>query len=283
MIKSSRLSLRDSRTTFSSMQLLIDLSRILKTAPDMEGAFNQSMKLLEARDLRQCLGIVLWNYKSKKWVSINRGASYTCINEREGTTPDQSCWTEEVIFSPRIHLKEGKDIVVRNEASLAGLEDLSMVDALCLPVRVGDQMALSITVRPLHADQLVLQEELLLMSAVCMLLKQWIELRFDPLEFTRIVKNQTPIISYLNALQADDVSIEEILIHRIGEMVTVIATGPLVGKSLYSRIIELAEKGMIRWALSRTKMVQSDAAQVLGINRNTLRAKMKNYGFFRRK
>ena len=277
MIQSPGISLRESGATLSSVSLLTDLIRILRVAPDLEGAFQQAVRLLEERALRQCLGIILLNYKSnRKWVSINRGASPRCIlNAEKDTILDQSCWAKEERFAPHIHMKEGKNIVVRNEASLAEVKDLSGVDALCHPIKVGDQMVLSIVIRPLRIDQLVLKEELLLVSAVSMLLKQWIELRFDPLEFIAPAQNQPSITS-----QANGVPIEEILIHRIGEMITVYATGPPADKSLYNQVIELVEKGMIRWALSRAKLVQTEAAQILGINRNTLRTKMKLYGLF---
>jgi len=144
-------------------------------------------------------------------------------------------------------------------------------------------MALSIAVRPLRTDQRSLQEELLLISAVCLLLKQWIELRFDPRELFPPEENSNAITYYLREKQTDNLCIEEILIHRMGDMVTVLATGVPASKSLYDRIIELAEKAMIRWALSRAKMIQSDAAKILGINRNTLHTKMKLYGLLTRK
>lgn len=277
----SRPSHKNARETLASMHLLSELARILRVAPDVEGAFHQAVNLLEARALRRCLGIVLWSKKSeRKLVFIGGGDFHKCLGGGKGTTSCPGCWKEGEPLAPRIHLKEGKNIVVRNEASFNEVRDLSGVDAMCHPVAVGDQMALSIAVRPLGVNQLALQEELILVSAVCMLLKQWIELRFDPREFVAPAESSPRIIPYLNALQADGVSIEEILIHRIGEMASVCAAGLLASKSLYSRIVELVEKGVIRWALCRTNMVQSDAAQILGINRNTLRTKMKLYGLF---
>lgn len=278
------ISFREAGATLSSINLLSELSRRLRTALDVEGAFLQAGKLLEDRALRQCLGIVLWRYKLKrKWAPIKQGTFYKCNIEPKETALNHSCWMEKELFEPHIHLKEGKDIIVHNEASLSHVGRLSSVDFLCHPVRVGDEMALSIAVRPLRIDQRSLQEELLLVSAVCLLLKQWIELRFDPREFLAPEENSTPIASYLNDPQTNSISIEEILIHRIGDMVTVFATGTAADKSLYNRIIEVVEKGMIRWALSRTKMIQTDAAQILGINRNTLHTKMKLYGLFSRK
>ncbi len=251
----------------------------------MEGAFHQAAKLLDEHSFRQCEGIILWNYQSKeKRASMLRGISCGyLLNKHNKSSLEQGCWTEEEFLAPRIHRKKGKDIVIHNGSSLTYVRDLSEVDTLCFPVNLNDDMALSICVRPLCFDQLILQEELLLLGAVCMLLKQWIELRFDPREIHGSWEKKSTIASYLPDTQGNNLSMEEMLIHRIAEMVTVLATGPRVGKSLYSRVIELVEKGMIRWALSRTNMVQIDAAQILGVNRNTIRAKMKLYGLLGRK
>jgi DNA-binding protein Fis len=47
---------------------------------------------------------------------------------------------------------------------------------------------------------------------------------------------------------------------------------------LYKTIIEFAEKSLINCALKRTEGNQFKAARNLGINRNTMRAKIKKFG-----
>ena len=48
---------------------------------------------------------------------------------------------------------------------------------------------------------------------------------------------------------------------------------------VYDMVIESVEKALIEEILSRARGNQSEAAQILGINRNTHRAKMKKYKF----
>ena len=48
---------------------------------------------------------------------------------------------------------------------------------------------------------------------------------------------------------------------------------------IYSMVIESVEKTLIEEILKRTQGNQSEAAEMLGINRNTLRAKMKKFRF----
>ena len=48
---------------------------------------------------------------------------------------------------------------------------------------------------------------------------------------------------------------------------------------IYSMVIDSVEKTLIGDILKRSKGNQSEAAQKLGINRNTLRAKMKKFNF----
>lgn len=47
---------------------------------------------------------------------------------------------------------------------------------------------------------------------------------------------------------------------------------------IYKAVIQEIEKPLIQWVLERTKGNQLRAAKLLGINRNTLRSKIKKLG-----
>lgn len=51
-----------------------------------------------------------------------------------------------------------------------------------------------------------------------------------------------------------------------------------LGGVLYKTIIDKVEKPLIEYALERTEGNQLKAARVLGINRNTIRTKIKRLG-----
>lgn len=46
------------------------------------------------------------------------------------------------------------------------------------------------------------------------------------------------------------------------------------GSKLYSMVIDIVEKSLLETALEETGWNQSEAAHILGVNRNTLRRKM---------
>lgn len=48
-------------------------------------------------------------------------------------------------------------------------------------------------------------------------------------------------------------------------------------RNIYSMVINSVEKPLIEIAIQHTKGNQTQAAELLGINRNTLRQKMKQY------
>ena len=48
---------------------------------------------------------------------------------------------------------------------------------------------------------------------------------------------------------------------------------------VYSMVVESVEKTLIEEILKRTEGNQSEAAEMLGINRNTLRTKMKKFNY----
>jgi DNA-binding protein Fis len=83
-----------------------------------------------------------------------------------------------------------------------------------------------------------------------------------------------PIPSFPGA-QAD-ATLEEILERRIRERVRVLRDQP--GAGLYSIMTGLVERPLLRVVMREVRGNQVRAAQLLGINRNTLRKKLKEHG-----
>jgi len=75
--------------------------------------------------------------------------------------------------------------------------------------------------------------------------------------------------------EAPKESFEDLLLNRLRPVVRSFAPGP-DGSDLYQLVIDAAEKALITLALERTKGNQLATARLLGINRNTLRAKIRS-------
>ncbi len=68
-----------------------------------------------------------------------------------------------------------------------------------------------------------------------------------------------------------------VLQKRLEEIIMVIEIMKPKNKSLYQSIMEEVEELMIKIGLKRANNVKTEAAQILGINRNTLSSKIKKY------
>ncbi len=73
-----------------------------------------------------------------------------------------------------------------------------------------------------------------------------------------------------------DATLEEVIEKKLAECVRGLGGRP--GANLYELIINLVEKPLLRAVLSETQGNQVKAAALLGINRNTLRKKLKEHG-----
>lgn len=73
--------------------------------------------------------------------------------------------------------------------------------------------------------------------------------------------------------QEKEALLVELLEQRISEFAKRIRSGD--GKDLYSTLIREIERPLIRIILEETRGNQAKAAQILGMNRNTLRKKIK--------
>jgi DNA-binding protein Fis len=79
------------------------------------------------------------------------------------------------------------------------------------------------------------------------------------------------------AKRLDHYSLESIIDLKISRFLDQIGT--FYPENLYAMIMQETEKPLLHQILRRTGGNQVHAARILGINRNTLRKKMKTYGF----
>jgi len=74
------------------------------------------------------------------------------------------------------------------------------------------------------------------------------------------------------------ISLTEILEDRLSRMIAEMKVDPRSNGRLYDDILNVVERTLLKSALDKTKHVQLKTARFLGINRNTLRRKMKELG-----
>jgi DNA-binding protein Fis len=74
------------------------------------------------------------------------------------------------------------------------------------------------------------------------------------------------------------ISLTEILEERLARMIAEMKVDPRSRSQLYDEVLNVVERTLLKSALEKTKHVQLKTARFLGINRNTLRRKMKEFG-----
>jgi DNA-binding protein Fis len=76
--------------------------------------------------------------------------------------------------------------------------------------------------------------------------------------------------------QIEDLSLEDLLEKKLTATLSGVDAGPETDCGLFHEVISIVERILIKMALKKTSRVQVAAAQFLGINRNTLRKKIKD-------
>jgi DNA-binding protein Fis len=74
----------------------------------------------------------------------------------------------------------------------------------------------------------------------------------------------------------EDLSLEDLLEKKLIATLSGVDTGLESGCRLFHEVVSIVERILIKMALKKTNKVQVAAAQFLGINRNTLRKKIKD-------
>lgn len=266
-------------------KILYEIARILNSALNIEEASPQIIRAIAKQMGIKRGGIIWWNIENNKWeIMAAHGLSGEELKRRK------DYFGQNVIETL---MEKGQMAAILNKGANfwfydGGAKNLPQrvhTSFLCAPIKVQATISAILGVDHLFEEPVKITEDFILMEEICQLIAEGLKIRKAMAAKTRTLLEENWIFrKELESLgkkvtnEAWKISLTEILEERISRMITEMRVDPRSNGHLYEDVIKVVERTLLASALEKTKYVQLKTARFLGINRNTLRRKMKKLG-----
>jgi transcriptional regulator with GAF, ATPase, and Fis domain len=156
---------------------------------------------------------------------------------------------------------------------------------LCAPVKMQGAITGILGVDHFYDEPVAVTEDFNLLGEICSLISGAMLMRRDVAAENRaLLEENWSFRKELETLGRSvpktrrKISLTEILEERLARMIAEMKVDPRSNGRLYDEVLNVVERTLLKSALEKTKHVQLKTARFLGINRNTLRRKMKEFG-----
>ncbi|MGQ9694562.1 MAG: helix-turn-helix domain-containing protein [Thermodesulfobacteriota bacterium] len=270
---------------FLYFKTLYEIARIINSALSIEEAFPQVLRVLAKQMGINRGGIIWWNLENNKWeIGATHGISGEEMKRRKDYFSQNIIETLMEKGQMAAILNKGADIWFY-DARAKNMPLRVHISFLCAPIKIQGTISAIIGVDHLFAEPIKITEDFLLLEKICQLIADGLKIRKAMAAEARALLEENWIFrKELEALGksvqngARKIPLTEILEERISRMITEMKVDPRSNGHLYEDVIKVVERTLLSSALEKTKYVQSQTARFLGINRNTLRRKMKELG-----
>jgi DNA-binding protein Fis len=161
----------------------------------------------------------------------------------------------------------------------------SSVSFLCAPRRFQGAIVAVLGVDHVFDEPVAISEDFGVLGEVCSLMNEAMLMRKTiTTENRALVEENWSFRKELETLGRTvpkvrrRISLTEFLEDRLGRMITELKMDPRSNGHLYDDVLSVVERTLLKSALEKTRHIQSKTARFLGINRNTLRRKIKELG-----
>jgi transcriptional regulator with GAF, ATPase, and Fis domain len=156
---------------------------------------------------------------------------------------------------------------------------------LCAPLEDQGSIAAILGVDHFFEEPASVAEDFELLGGICALIREAMQMRKAMAAENRaLLEENWSFRKELETLGRSvpkvrrRISLTEILEDRLSRMIAEMKVDPRSNGRLYDDVLSVVERTLFKSALEKTKYVQLKTARFLGINRNTLRRKIKELG-----
>ena len=269
----------------SKFRSLYEIAKVLGSSLELKDIYPKIFSILAQRMGMRRGGLLLMNRESNEW---EMGGSLGLAAEEMKRRKD---YFGSGVIS-RILEKGQMAAVLDGGESLWGYDGKGKsapkrgnVPFLCGPVKVNGTVAGILGVDHFYEDPAPVTEDLNFLEEICELLGDAITMRRAIASENRALLEEN--WSYRKELETlgktlpkvrKRISLTEILEERISRMISEMKVDPRSNGCLYNEVLNVVERTLLKSSLDKTKHVQLKTARFLGINRNTLRRKIKELG-----
>jgi len=161
----------------------------------------------------------------------------------------------------------------------------SSASFLCAPLRFQGAIVAVLGVDHVFDEPVAITEDFGVLGEVCSLMNEAMLMRKTiTTENRALVEENWSFRKELETLGRTvpkvrrRISLTEFLEDRLGRMISEMKVDPRSNGHLYDDVLNVVERTLLKSALEKTRHIQSKTARFLGINRNTLRRKIKELG-----
>jgi transcriptional regulator with GAF, ATPase, and Fis domain len=270
----------------SRLRALVEIGKALNGALEVEEAFSRILGILSQKMSMKRGGVLVMNPESNSWEM--RGA--------HGLSAEEMKRRKEYFGSGVVQgiREKGQMAAVAN-----GGEEIWLVDGkgktagwkranisfLCAPIRNQGAVATILGVDRFYEEPVTIGEDFLLLGEVCSQISEAMAIRQAMSQENRLLleenwglRKELETLGRTVPKARRKISLTELLEERLSQVIADIKVDPRSKCRLYDDVLFVVERTLLKSALEKTKNVQLKTARFLGINRNTLRRKIKELG-----
>jgi transcriptional regulator with GAF, ATPase, and Fis domain len=270
---------------FLHFKVLYEVARILNSALNIEEAYPQILKAMAKQMGIKRGGIIWWNKENNKWETLAaHGLSGEELRRRKDYFGQNIIETLMEKGQMAAILNKGENFWFY-DGRAKNLPQRVHISFLCAPIKIQGTISAIMGVDHLFEEPIKITEDFLLMEEICQLITEGLKIRkVMAAELRALLEENWTFRKELEALGKNlananrKIPLTEILEERISRMIAEMKVDPRSNGHLYDDVIKVVERTLLSAALEKTKYVQLQTARFLGINRNTLRRKMKELG-----
>jgi transcriptional regulator with GAF, ATPase, and Fis domain len=267
------------------LKCLYEISKVLNASLDLKEVCPELLQVLAQGMGMKRGGVLLMNAESGEWeFGGTHGLSAEEMKKRKEYFG--SGVLERILGKGAMAaVTDGGEAIWIFENKARTIPKRANVSFLCAPVKNQGAISAILGVDHLYEDSVPITDDFGILGEMCLLISDAMMMRKVVASENRaLLEENWGFRKELETLGRSlpkvtrRIPLTEILEDRLSRMIAEMKVDPRSNGRLYDDVLNVVERTLLKSALAKNKHVQLKTARFLGINRNTLRRKIKDLG-----